>query len=222
VPLTPADIHAQQFRVVFRGYEIGEVDAFLDRLEEELTRLWSASARGDEVPTGADHRPAPPPAAAAGHLGDPAAGGTREDEAASRVLRTLLRAEQMAERTVADAIAEADEIRARARAEAEVVLADARTEASQVSALMRKRSQGEVDDLVARGRRLRAHLDRLGEQERRCREALRTWLEEHEALFDQRPPAASPAPAAQHLAVPPADTVVVRHADAATPLVAVR
>src|SRR4051794_35865004 len=144
VPLTPADIHAQQFRVVFRGYEIGEVDAFLDRVEEELTRLWNASGRSNEVPTGADRRTATPPAATAGHLGDPAAGGAREDEAASRVLRTLLYAEQMAERMVADAIAEADEIRARARAETEGVLADARAEASRVSALMRKRSQGEV------------------------------------------------------------------------------
>lgn len=35
--LTPVDVQQVQFRLAFRGYNEGDVDAFLDRITEELT-----------------------------------------------------------------------------------------------------------------------------------------------------------------------------------------
>ncbi len=37
--ITPLDVHEQTFRVAFRGFDPGEVDAFLQRLADELERL---------------------------------------------------------------------------------------------------------------------------------------------------------------------------------------
>ena len=39
MPLTPTDVANKQFRIAFRGYSLDEVDAFLDEVETELTRL---------------------------------------------------------------------------------------------------------------------------------------------------------------------------------------
>jgi DivIVA domain-containing protein len=167
VPIDPTALRAQQFRVVFRGYDVEEVDAFLDWIEEELAR----SAAG-------------PHAAVAG----PTAAAHAEAGAPAHAMRSLLHAEQIAERVLAEATAEAAAIRARAEAEAEAILADARAEAEQVAATARLRPSAEVDDLLARGRRLRAEFDRLGDAERHCREELRSWLDEHGRLLDQRPP----------------------------------
>ncbi len=37
--ITPLDVHDQTFRVAFRGFDPGEVDAFLQRVADELERL---------------------------------------------------------------------------------------------------------------------------------------------------------------------------------------
>ena len=37
--ITPLDVHEQTFRVTFRGFDPAEVDAFLQRLADELERL---------------------------------------------------------------------------------------------------------------------------------------------------------------------------------------
>lgn len=37
--ITPLDVHEQTFRVAFRGFDPGEVDAFLQRVADELERL---------------------------------------------------------------------------------------------------------------------------------------------------------------------------------------
>ncbi|MGY1822969.1 DivIVA domain-containing protein [Geodermatophilus sp. SYSU D00079] len=172
MPIDPADIRAQEFRVTFRGYDIGEVDAFLDWIEEELGRTAGA---------------APP----AGHAGPRAAAPPQETGTPAVALRTLQHAERMAEQVLADATADAAAIVARSRAEAEAVLADARDEAARIVAAAHRAPRADVDDLVARGRRLRAELDGLDESERRCREELRAWLDEHERLLDR--PAAGEA-----------------------------
>lgn len=43
MPITPADVRALQFRVVFRGYEISAVDTFLDAIETELGQLMAGA-----------------------------------------------------------------------------------------------------------------------------------------------------------------------------------
>ncbi|NVM22533.1 MAG: DivIVA domain-containing protein [Desulfobacterales bacterium] len=37
--ITPLDIQQKQFRIAFRGFDVREVDAFLERLAEEFARL---------------------------------------------------------------------------------------------------------------------------------------------------------------------------------------
>ena len=195
MPIDPAEIRDQEFRVVFRGYDIGEVDAFLDRIEEELTRPSGDAGAG--TPAAADG--APPTAA----------------------LRTLVHAERMAEQLLAEATAEATAIRAQARAEAAAVLADARAEAAQVVGAASRRPRPEIDDLVARGRRLRAELDRLGQADRHCRDELRSWLDEHGRLLDQPPPPASGAAGDPSARTRP-EATTVRRVTTTLPLAAVR
>lgn len=193
MPIDPADIRAQEFRVVFRGYDIEEVDAFLDRLEEELAGPTGGAAAGTPAADGG------PPTAA---------------------LRTLVHAERMAEQLLAEATAEATAIRAQARAEAAAVLADARAEAVQVVGAA-GRPRPEVGELVARGRRLRTELDRLDQAERHCRDELRSWLDQHERLLDPPPPPA-PGAAGDPSARTRGDTTTVRRVSTTLPFTAVR
>jgi cell division initiation protein len=203
VPIEPADIRAQQFRVAFRGYDIGEVDAFLDWIEEELRRPSGVRVPSGDAPAGLR-----------------AVASAEEHGTPSAALRTLLHAERMAEQVLADATTDAAEIVARSRAEAESILADARDEAAQIVTAAHRVPPSEVDDLVTRGRRLRAELDRVDESERRCREELRTWLDEHERLLDQ-PPRPVPGEAGDRPARGRADTTV-RRVTTTLPFTAVR
>jgi cell division initiation protein len=165
VPIDPAAVRAQEFRVVFRGYDVAEVDAFLDWVESELTRTAGGPGVGPAAPA----------------TGDP-----------DRAVRTLLHAERAAEQMLAEAAAEAAAIRDRAHAEARAVVAEARTEAERVAASAHRLPAADVEELAARGRQLRAELDRLGESERRCREQLQTWLDESGRLLEQRATPAGP------------------------------
>ena len=166
MPIDPAAVRAQEFRVVFRGYDVEEVDAFLDWIEQELTR--SAGSPVGVAP--ADPAPADP----------------------GRAVRTLLHAERAAEQMLAEAAAEAAAIRDRAHAEAREILAAARAEAAQLVAASHRLPSADVDELVGRGRRLYAELDRLSESERRCREQLQAWLDDSDRLLDQRSLPAGP------------------------------
>ncbi len=172
MPIDPAAIRAQEFRVVFRGYDVEEVDTFLDWIEREL-------CRPAQVPD------APPPA-------EPAHGG-----ASTQAMRTLLHAEQVAERMLAEAAADAATIRERAHAEARGIVADAWAQAAHVAAT--RRSSAEAEELAVRAQRLRAELDRLGESERRCREQLQSWLDGHERLVDRSPVTPVPGATADRL-----------------------
>ena len=212
MPIEPADIRAQEFRVAFRGYDIGEVDAFLDWIEEELCRP------PGEAPAGQGAYAAEPGAGSPAGLHAVAPAG--EHGTPSAALRTLLHAERMAEQVLADATTDAAEIVARSRAEAESILADARDEAAQIVTAAHRVPPSEVDDLVTRGRRLRAELDRVDESGRRCREELRTWLDEHERLLDQ-PPRPVPGEAGDRPSRGRGDTTV-RRVTTTLPFTAVR
>lgn len=186
MPIDPAIVRAQEFRVVFRGYDVAEVDAFLDWIEQELTAL-------PQLPAGsAPDRPSP--------AGTPV-----------QAVRTLLHAEQVAEQMVAEAAA----IRERAEAEAREIVAGARAEAAHVAATAH-RWLPDADELVVRGHRLRAELDRLGESERRCREHLESWLDEHGRRSAQPPVPAADPPVAEPPTRPFPGTVDVSRRDTGT------
>jgi DivIVA domain-containing protein len=170
VALDPADVHDQAFRIVFRGYDVPAVDAFLDRVQAELAQRHTQPAHPAGTAGGEELR-------------------TRDDDgAAARALRTLTRAEQTAEQVVADAAAEAEQLRTAARAEAEEIVAAARTESSRLEAELQLRRQQEVGALVLETQQLRAEIDRLGDLERRLRGDLQAWLAEHQRTLERHAP----------------------------------
>ncbi|MGI8536689.1 MAG: DivIVA domain-containing protein [Mycobacteriales bacterium] len=124
MPLTPPDVANKQFRIAFRGYSLDEVDAFLDEVETELSRLLCDNAELKNRPAAA------PPA-------EPLRGLEGQEAA----LRTLLLAQRTADEAIAEARAEAEQMLSEARAEADTTVTSARSEAE--SALASARSEAE-------------------------------------------------------------------------------
>ena len=138
MPLTPAEVANKQFKIAFRGYSLDEVDAFLDEVESELSRLLRDNAEGRSQPAVAGPTPptvTPAPVSSPEQL---PLDSLRGQEAA---LRTLLLAQRTADEAIAEARAEAEQILATARSEAESAMGSARSEAS--STLARARSEAQ-------------------------------------------------------------------------------
>ena len=153
--LRPADIATRTFRLVlFRGYAVAEVDAFLDEVEAELTRQLDER---DQLRAQVE---APPTA-----------------QAQEAALRTLALAQRTADSTVAEATAEAAELLTGARAEAGRLLAAARQQAQQVEAEVAARREQELADLEGRHRWLQGEVEQLRSFEREYRVRLRAYLE---------------------------------------------
>jgi len=169
VPLKPSDVANKLFDKAFRGYAMDEVDAFLDEVEGELTRLLTDKAALQRE-LGSDARPvtaAPadavtPPAATAPETTSPEttspeitspeaevpetsapAAGESQDAA----LRTLVMAQRTADQAIAEAREEAEATLSLARSQAESELADARTEAEELLEQARQRAT-ELDEQV--------------------------------------------------------------------------
>ena len=169
MPLKPSDVANKLFDKAFRGYAMDEVDAFLDEVEGELTRLLTDKAALQRE-LGSDARPvtaAPadavtPPAATAPETTSPEttspettspeaevpetpapAAGESQDAA----LRTLVMAQRTADQAIAEAREEAEATLSLARSQAESELADARTEAEELLEQARQRAT-ELDEQV--------------------------------------------------------------------------
>jgi DivIVA domain-containing protein len=130
VPLTPTDVANKQFRIAFRGYSLDEVDAFLDEVETELTRLLRERSAGGAPAA------APAPAASTTGAGEAAAAAPAPASAVTGMegqesaLRTLLLAQRTADAAIAEAQAEAEALLSKAKGEAERTLSEARAEAT--------------------------------------------------------------------------------------------
>ncbi|MCW2680462.1 MAG: DivIVA family protein, partial [Frankiales bacterium] len=196
MPLTPTDVANKQFRIAFRGYSLDEVDAFLDEVETELTRLLRDNAALQDRPAAAAPQataaaPAAPAAAPVAPLG-----GMEGQEAA---LRTLLLAQRTADEAIAEARAEAEQIVTAAREQAETTVGSARAEADKtltsarseaertLSAAQHKaasidadvaaRIQAATGDLDTRRRELEQRIEELRAFEREYRTRLKAYLE---------------------------------------------
>ncbi|KZS81257.1 DivIVA-like cell division protein Wag31 [Mycobacterium persicum] len=167
MPLTPADVHNVAFSkppIGKRGYNEDEVDAFLDLVENELTRLieensdlrqriaeldaeLAAGGAGTGVtaaPTQAMpvYEPEPEPVR-------PAPSGTNEEQAL-KAARVLSLAQDTADRLTATAKAESDKMLADARANAEQIVSEARHTAETTVADARQRADAMLADAQAR------------------------------------------------------------------------
>ena len=178
MPLTPADVHNVAFSkppIGKRGYNEDEVDAFLDLVENELTRLIEenadlrqrvdeldqdvASARsGGEQPAQAAplYEPTPPPAPepAPQPVPQPAyeappTQSVNEDQA-MKAARLLSLAQDTADRLTGTAKAESDQMLADARAEADAMVSEARQTAETTVAEARQRADAMLADAQTR------------------------------------------------------------------------
>src|SRR6516165_8991864 len=171
MPLTPADVHNVAFSkppIGKRGYNEDEVDAFLDLVENELTRLIEENSDlrqrieeldrelggGAAAPTQAIRtfepepepepvKPAPAPVAA------PVAAGTNE-ELAMRAARVLTLAQDTADRLTGTAKAESEKMMADARANADQILTEARQTAETTVTEARQRADAMLADAQSR------------------------------------------------------------------------
>jgi DivIVA domain-containing protein len=132
--LNPESIESRSFATAFRGYDTGEVRAFLNRVAGEI-RAWRERAENLESAWhSAEERAARPPVLDEDTLmaavGEETAAILRTARAAAADLRS--KAAEEAERTVAEAQEAAAATLEAARAEAEATTGGARTEAERV------------------------------------------------------------------------------------------
>ena len=167
MPLTPEDVSNKRFTPVRlrEGYDMGEVDQFLDEVEAELARLTkenddlrsklSAAQQGGAAPV--ERAPEPPkvqkapeptPAPAPAPTPAPAAAGPVETirvetvpQASNAAARLLEIATRNADELVEEAKNEADQIVGEARTKAERLESESKVKSDRMEADARTRSQ---------------------------------------------------------------------------------
>lgn len=167
MPLTPADVHNVAFSkppIGKRGYNEDEVDAFLDLVEGELTRLIeensdlrqrvneldqelaAARAGGPVQATGA----IPLREAEAEPMAPPPPGEAQLQDQHLKAARVLSLAQDTADRLTSTAKADADKLLADARANADQILSEARHTAETTVAEARQRAEAMLADAQTR------------------------------------------------------------------------
>ncbi len=187
MPLTPQEVASKVFGPtrMRRGYDENEVDAFLDAVEAELTRLNAENERlraelklagravpeadsvEDPAPAAADTVATPPPAPVAEPVvaAAPEPAPAPSEPVEQQVTRMLVLAQQTADAAISEAQSDADRTRGAARIEAERVLAEARARAAEEIGIM-ERSKASLETQV----------EQLQTFEREYRQRLRAYL----------------------------------------------
>lgn len=205
MPLSPSDVDDRKFSLVPKtsqreGYDVGEVDSFLDEVRDSLVDLYAqhdelarqlevARAPGSdatEAIEGDSPAPAEPvPAQAAPAPAGPAPSSSGGEQAA---LRLLQHAQRTADAAIADAEQEAARLREGAASEASRVQEEAAQAAStQAEDLERQRVEA-VGQIEADRRALVGDVGALREFDERSRGRLRDLLTAQLAELDARPP----------------------------------
>lgn len=168
MPLTPADVHNVAFSkppIGKRGYNEDEVDAFLDLVENELTRLieensdlrqrineldqeLAAGGGAGVTPQATQAIPAYEPEP--GKPAPAAVSAGMNEEQALKAARVLSLAQDTADRLTNTAKAESDKMLADARANAEQILGEARHTADATVAEARQRADAMLADAQSR------------------------------------------------------------------------
>ncbi|MDH6195081.1 DivIVA domain-containing protein [Mycobacterium frederiksbergense] len=177
MPLTPADVHNVAFSkppIGKRGYNEDEVDAFLDLVENELTRLIEenadlrqrvseldqelASARsgGGGAKSIPLYEPEPEPVAPpqpvyeAPPVAPVVAAAPPSEDTAVRAARVLSLAQDTADRLTSTAKVESDKLLSDARAQADAMVSDARKTAETTVSDARQRADAMLADAQTR------------------------------------------------------------------------
>lgn len=188
MPLTPEDVQNKEFTTVRlrEGYDMQEVDEFLDEVEaalstltrenEDLRQKLAALSRGEAPPA----RPAEAKPAAAAPAAAPAPApvpaGTPPHEAAAKVLAL---AQRTADELTGDAKVEADQLLADARSRAEQLDADTRMKAEKLEQEARRRAEELEQESTKRRSELIGGLETERDQLQRRLEDLRGFEREY-------------------------------------------
>lgn len=187
MPLTPEDVSNKRFTPVRlrEGYDMGEVDQFLDEVEAELARLTrenddlrtklGAAQSGGGAPVTRPEPPAPEPVAKpepapTQTMQTPAVGGVAAGvetirvetvgDASNAAARLLELASRNADQLVEDAKSEADKIIGEARTKAERLQAESKINADKLEADARGRAQSLDAETADRRTQLFGDLER--------------------------------------------------------------
>ena len=216
MPLTPEDVSNKRFTPVRlrEGYDMGEVDQFLDEVEAELARLTqenedlrsrlAAAASGAPVEPGA----APVAAPAAAPVAAPVEAvetirvetAAQASTAAARLLEIATRnadellseAKEEAETIVGDARTSADRLQADSQRAADQVEADARSRAQLLDAETAERRQQLLGDLERERDKLTGEVEGLRSFEREYRSRLRSYFVQQLDALDNAEESAAP------------------------------
>ncbi|MEA2084597.1 MAG: DivIVA domain-containing protein [Thermodesulfobacteriota bacterium] len=150
MPLTAEDIQAQQFHVRFRGFDVEDVDAFLERVAEDFLILTEKNQQ----------------------LKEQVKNLSKEIDSFKTRERTfqdaILTAQKIADEMKKNSREEADTVLTKARDEADEILTQARVEARQIE-----------EDANAEITLLESNLDRLKGDKARIVDELRSFLKEN-------------------------------------------
>ncbi len=206
MPLTPADVHNVAFKkpsIGKRGYDEDEVDAFLDVVEAELSRLIEENsqltARLSEFEAGGSPAPrveaAPVAAAPAPVAAEAPAPAAPSGNGHTQAARLLLLAQETADRLTEEAKAESDKLLADAKSRSDAMVGDATTRAE--AAERDSRIKAEALDAEAKARYdevlgklttdridLEKKIQDLRSYEKEYRGRLKSWISDQLAQLD--------------------------------------
>jgi DivIVA domain-containing protein len=198
MPLTPEDVRNKQFTTVRlrEGYDEEEVDAFLDEVEAELTRLirendelrakLAAATRAQAAapapqpqpqarrPEPEPERPAPPPPPPPPQPQPPS---QAEGQAPDAAVRMLALAQKTADDTVSEARREADRVIAEARQKADQIEREGRAKAEGLEREAGERHRAVMGSLEQQRDELERRVEELRTFEREYRSRLKSYLE---------------------------------------------
>jgi DivIVA domain-containing protein len=206
MPLTPADVHNVAFKkpsIGKRGYDEDEVDAFLDVVEAELSRLIEENAdltaRLTEFEAGGSPAPkavaAPVPQAPAPAPTPAVSAPVSSEAVATQAARLLGLAQETADRLTDEAKAESDKLLADAKSQSDALVSDATTRAE--AAERDSRIKAEALDAQAKARYdeaigkladekvgLEKKIEELRKYEREYRGRLKSWISDQLSQLD--------------------------------------
>jgi DivIVA domain-containing protein len=202
MPLTPEDVHKKTFTPVRlrEGYDMGEVDQFLDEVEVELTRLHAENEDLRSKLAAAQTAPPPAPVMTPEPMPEPEPVAIAEPEPepepepapvqalpavstvpeeSSAAARLLEIATQNADQLVAEAQNEADKIIGEARTKSERLETDAKTKSERLEADARSRAEKLDSETSQRRQQLFGELERDKDNLVRELEDLRAFEREY-------------------------------------------
>jgi len=215
MPLTPEDVSNKRFTPVRlrEGYDMGEVDQFLDEVEAELERL---NKENDDLRTklsaaqsGAGETaitappifkepepvapPAPVPAAApapvqefkVSTVADASSAAARLLEIATRNADELVgEAKDQADKIIGEARTKAERLEAESKVKSDRLESDARTRSQMLDSETAERRQQLFGDLEKEKEKLNAEVENLRSFEREYRSRLKSYFQQQLAALD--------------------------------------